>query len=228
MKLRHLLITIFFAFAILPTFGQVHLRITSLSRFPVSPTDTAYENRSYDSIQVAIQNTSNFILNNDNIVIYIVGNPALGVDSLYSDTALYTITPGTSTSILVPPYNFHPTHYDDGDNIVVVWPAARTTPYTCDSLIFHVYFVSLLANIDHPENSSFAIAPNPISDYIVLELPDDSGLKQVRIIDSLGRIMFTLKDGRNYIPTNEWSTGIYYLQYYDRTGKSISKKLVKS
>ncbi len=209
--------------------AQVHLRISSLNRFPVAPTDTAYENQTYDSITVDIQNIGNTILNNDNISVYIVGNPALGVDILYDDTtALYSIQMGSTTVIQIPTYSFHPTHFDDGDNIVVVWPAARQTPFIADSLTFHVYFISLLAGIEHSHSDPISIAPNPMSDYIVLDLPPEKAAKQVRIIDSSGRIFMNLREGRNYISTTNWTSGIYLLQYIDENGKNVSKRLIKN
>ena len=154
MKLRHLLLTILMAIGLINASAQVHLRVSSLSRFPVAPTDTAYESLSYDSIQVLVENIGNTILNADNIILYILGNPASGPDILYDDTnAVYTAQAGSVTPINSFTYNFRPTHFDDGDNIVVVWPAARYTPHTSDSLTFHVYFVSLLAGIDKPVES---------------------------------------------------------------------------
>lgn len=209
--------------------AQVHLRISSLSRFPVAPTDTAYENQSYDSIQVQIENIGNTLLNADNIILYIVGNPALGTDILYDDTsAIYSIQLGAVAQINSFSYNFRPTHFDDGDNIVVVWPAARYTPHTSDSLTFHVYFISLLAGLDPATKDPIIVSPNPVNDFIVLDLPQESTPKQVRILDALGKVLFNLKFGQNYIPTSNWAPGIYILQYTDNYGKQVSKRLIKN
>ena len=96
MKLRHLLLTILMAIGLVNASAQVHLRVSSLSRFPVAPTDTAYESLSYDSIQVLVENIGNTILNADNIILYILGNPASGPDILYDDTnAVYTAQAGS-------------------------------------------------------------------------------------------------------------------------------------
>ena len=229
MKLRHLLLTILMAIGLINASAQVHLRVSSLSRFPVAPTDTAYESLSYDSIQVLVENIGNTILNADNIILYILGNPASGPDILYDDTnAVYTAQAGSVTPINSFTYNLRPTHFDDGDNIVVVWPAARYTPHTSDSLTFHVYFVSLLAGIDKPVESPIMVAPNPINDYIVLDLPPEMASKQVRIIDHLGRTVFSLKEGQNYIPTDNWAPGMYLLQYTEKGGKQVTRRLIKN
>lgn len=229
MKLRHLLFVIFWATGILSASAQVHLRISSLSRFPVAPNDTAYESLTYDSIQISVENIGNTVLNSDNIIIFITGNPAGGPDVLYDDTsAIYSIQLGAVTGINASGYVFRPTHFDDGDNIVVVWPAARYTPHTSDSLTFHVYFVSLAGGISEPGKTPIVIAPNPVSDYVVVDLPPETGSKQVRILDPQGRIVFNLKNGQNYIPTSDWASGIYLLQYLDKDGKPVTKRLIKN
>ena len=229
MKLRYLFSTFFMAGILLSSSAQVHLRISGLSRFPVSPTDTAYESVTYDSIQIQVLNIGNTPLNSDNISILIVGNPAGGVDILYEDTAaLYNIQSGTSANINASGYVFRPTHFDDGDNIVVVWPAARFTPYIADSLTFHIYYVSLLASINLQGNDQIVISPNPVNDYIALEIPSNLEVKQVRIIDLFGRSIVTFKDGINYIPTSNWNSGLYILQYTDKFGKLINKRLIKN
>ncbi len=229
MKLRHLLLTILMAAGLITASAQVHLRISSLSRFPVAPTDTAYESQSYDSIQVQIENIGNTVLNVDNIILYIQGNPASGSDILYDDSsAYYSVQAGSVALINSFSYNFRPTHFDDGDNIVVVWPAARNTPYTSDSLTFHVYFVSLSGGIKHIENDPIIVSPNPVNDYIVLDLPPEMEAKQVRIIDHLGRIVFSLNEGQNYIPTDRWAPGMYLLQYTEKGGKQVTRRLIKN
>ena len=229
MKFRQLFLTVLMAFGAFTATAQVHLRIASLSRFPVAPTDTAYESLSYDSIQVQIENIGNTLLNADNIILYIVGNPALGQDILYDDTtAYYSAQAGSATPINGFTYNFRPTHFDDGDNIVVVWPAARNTPHTSDSLSFHVYFISLLAGLDPVSKDPIVVAPNLVNDFIVLDLPQETMSKQVRILDSTGKTLFNLKPGQNYISTSDWAPGIYLLQFTDIHGKSVSKRIVKN
>ena len=68
MKIRYLLLILLMTAMCQSLTAQVHLQISSLSRFPVSPTDTAYESLTYDSIQIQVQNIGNTPLNADNIV----------------------------------------------------------------------------------------------------------------------------------------------------------------
>ena len=229
MKIRYLLLILLMTAMCQSLTAQVHLQISSLSRFPVSPTDTAYESLTYDSIQIQVQNIGNTPLNADNISILIMGVPAAGPDILYEDTsALYSTQPGTTIFITTSGYVFRPTYFDDGDNIVVVWPQARLTPHIADSLIFHIYYVSLLGGLTHIDEEPITISPNPINDYIAFDLPPNIEAKQVRITDLLGRTVFQLKDGYNYIPTTYWTPGLYILKYTDRSGKLISKRLIKN
>jgi hypothetical protein len=228
MKLRYILLTFFMAGTLLSSTAQVHLQISSLSRFPVSPTDTAYESLTYDSIMIQVQNIGNTILNADNISILILGTPATGPDILYEDTnALYTLQGGSTALINASGFVFKPTHFDDGDNIVVVWPQARTTPHISDSLTFHVYYVSLLGSLTNIEEEPIIISPNPLNDFVALEIPSNLGAKQVRIVDIMGRTIISLNEGFNYIPTSDWTPGMYILQYINKSGHPVSKRLMK-
>ena len=229
MFLRRLPLTLLLLGGLISASAQVHLRVTSLSRFPVAPVDTAFESFTYDSIQVTVENIGSTVLNNDNILLFIMGNPANGYDTMYdSPNALFTIQPGTTANITVDSYSFKPVHFDDGDNIVVVWPQARSTPSVSDTLSFHVYFISLLAEIENPANREVIISPNPVSDYILLDIPEKMSLKQVRIIDILGNCVYNLSSGQNYISTSEWVSGIYFIEMTGSNGSQTTKKLLKN
>lgn len=227
MQIRRILTLCFFCLISITTFAQVHLRITSLSRFPVAPNDTAYESMVYDSILVDVQNIGNTILT-DNISIYLQSAPANQVDTIYNDTsATYTLQLGSSATIMSNGYRARPIHFDDGDNIVVVWPAARFTPYICDTLSFHVYFVSLVNLIKEQSASSISIGPNPSTNFILVDLPVKNTFKQVRIIDTKGSEIRQLSAGQNYISTTTWPNGIYFIEMIDLNGQKQVKKIVK-
>ncbi len=227
MQIRRILFLSFFCLISIGTFAQVHLRITSLSRFPVAPNDTAFESQIYDSILVQVQNIGNTILT-DNISIYLQSAPANQVDTIYDDSsATYTLQLGASTTISSNGYRARPIHYDDGDNIVVVWPAARFTPYTCDTLTFHVYFVSLINQIPDRLTPTISIGPNPSTSFILVDLPVKNTFKQVRIIDGKGAEIRQIESGENYISTSSWPSGIYFLELVDSNGRKQVKKIIK-
>ena len=205
--------------------AQVHLRITSLSRFPVAPTDTAFESLVYDSIQSTVENIGNSVLV-DNVSIFLRANPANQQDTIYDDSTVYTLQAGTSISIMSNGYRPKPTHFDDGDNIVVVWPAARTTPYTCDTLTFHVYFVSLINGIKLAENP-IHLGPNPVNDHLLVQIEPKNFLQQVRILDMLGNEILVLSPGQNFISTANWTAGIYFLETTNQNGTTFRRKIVK-
>ena len=205
--------------------AQVHLRITSLSRFPVAPTDTAFESLVYDSIQASVENIGNSVLV-DNVSIFLKANPTNQQDTIYDDSTVYTLQPGVAISLLSNGYRPKPTHFDDGDNIVVVWPAARTTPYSCDTLTFHVYFVSLISGIKMIENP-ILLGPNPVTDHLLVQIDAKNSLQQVRILDVLGEQILLLSTGQNFISTANWPAGIYFLETVYQNGTAFRRKIVK-
>lgn len=205
--------------------AQVHLRITSLARFPVSPTDTAFETSVYDTIETVVENIGNTVLV-DNVSIFLQANPANQQDTIYDDSTVYTLQVGASISLVSNGYRARPTHFDDGDNIVVVWPAARTTPYTCDTLTFHVYFVSISNGIKLIENP-ILLGPNPVTDHLMVQIDANNSLQQVRILDVLGKPMLTLSNGQNFISTANWPSGTYILETIYQNGFASRRKIVK-
>lgn len=228
MLLRRLLLLTFFSFAALTLTAQVHLRITSLSRFPVAPTDTAYEASTYDSVMVQVENIGNTVLfDNVSIFLQTTSNLQNLTDTIYSDTsAYYNLPPNQPLIITADSYRARPIHFDDGDNIVVVWPAARLSSYTCDTLTFNVYFVRI-NGIEEPKNDPIKLGPNPTSDYLVLDFPAKNSVKQVRIIDILGKEIYSLSPGQNYISTTAWAAGIYFLESLNNDGTRNVRKIIK-
>ncbi|MBK9411858.1 MAG: T9SS type A sorting domain-containing protein [Bacteroidetes bacterium] len=58
-------------------------------------------------------------------------------------------------------------------------------------------------------------------------MPLNIAAKQVRIVDMLGRTVIKLNEGFNYIPTSDWTPRMYILQYTDKSGKPVSRRLIK-
>lgn len=227
MKLRKILLFILFGMLTAAASAQPHLRISSLSRFPVSPNDTAYEAQVYDSITVQIDNIGNTVLV-DQYDVFMSARPA-DRDTLYyyPDTFQTVLQAGMTLIYNVDNFRFSPSHYDDGDNIIVVWPAARNTPnVTSDTLTFHIYFYSLTHSIPEDGLSPITFYPNPATDYILLQIPDKNVLKQVRIFDLSGRLLFDLPEGNAYIPISNWARGMYLLEMTGVKGERLVRKIV--
>jgi hypothetical protein len=227
MKLRKILLFILFGMMTVAASAQPHLRISSLSRFPVAPNDTAYEASVYDSITIQIENIGNTAIL-DQYDVFMSAHPA-DRDTLYNYTDTFnTVIQGGMTFVVVTNnFRFSPSHYDDGDNIIVVWPAARNTPnVTSDTLTFHIYFYSLTHSIPEEGLNPITFYPNPATDYILLQIPDKNTLKQVRIYDLSGRLLFDLPEGNSYIPISNWAKGMYLLEMVGVRGERLVRKIV--
>lgn len=225
MKLRSLFIFAFISVSIQLSFGQARLSITNLANFPIAGVDTAYDIQTYDSITITLSNTGNQAVTGGYDVM-LLGNPGL-IDTLFTDTsATLQIFPGDSIIARPLPYQFDLTHFDDGDNIVVVWPAARAAGVQADTLTIGVYFVRL-SGIDEPERSTLLAYPNPAIQFIKLESSPDNDVKYVRIIDSKGALVYYSTEFKSYIDVSRLYSGVYLIEIGQKDGKSRFAKIIR-
>jgi hypothetical protein len=202
------IIIVFFLLLSSPTVYSQHLSITGISgNLPLH--DTAYEAVAvYDSINISIINNDSVAFF-DTLDVFIRANlrPA---SYLYQGQSPDSIGPFNTITVLPPGYHFDPQYFDEGDNIVVIWPAARNIPYTTDSLIDSIYFQSI--NLV-PELNQFDITvfPNPSTDYIYLDGIDKIKTGQVRIYDILGKEYYDQPEIGRYVSIRHLPSGIYYL-----------------
>lgn len=225
MKLRSLFIFAFISVSIQLSFGQARLSITNLANFPIAGVDTAYDIQTYDSITITLSNTGNQAVTGGYDVM-LLGNPGV-IDTLFTDTsATLQIFPGDSIIARPLPYQFDLTHFDDGDNIVVVWPAARAAGVQADTLTIGVYFVRL-SGIDEPERRTILAYPNPAIQFIKLESSPDNDVKYVRIIDSKGALVYYSTEFKSYIDVSHLYSGIYLIEIGQKDGKSRFAKIIR-
>lgn len=201
----------------LPFVGQgQHLRIDSIAGFP---SDTASEALSYP-LQITVSNLDSVDFQ-DTLDILIRSDTTLATDTLASDTV--TILGFSSITMNNPNYVFSPTHFDDGDNIVVVWPQARNTSPSIDSSVYMVYFVSLAAGIPTvPYENLFY--PNPAVRY--LNLGDRMLFGQVRIFDMSGRLVSKLEVNQGLIFIDDLQPGMYLVETSIQ-GQIVVRRFVK-
>jgi len=225
MKLNRLLVLAFFCLGSNFSFSQARLAITDLTNFPIASQDTAYDIQSYDSILITIKNVGNQpVIDGYDVLLH--GNPGL-TDTIYTDTSsTIFLGPGDSLTVRPASYQFDITHYDDGDNIVVVWPAARTTGVSVDTLTIHVYFVRL-SGIDEPASRIIRAFPNPSRQYIQLETGPENDLRYVRIIDFKGEIVYSNTSYKGYIDLSLLNPGIYLVELGKKDGHSLFAKIIK-
>ena len=206
-------------------YSQTRLSITSIQGLPNSGADTVYYNTSYNNIQITIKNLGNQAFQGE-VDVMIMGGRGV-VDTLFTDSLSGTqLTPNDSTIKFPASYLFNTVHYVDGDNIVVVWPQARTTGVLIDSLSFNIHYVSI-QSVSELEKNSLIISPNPGTDFIRLEIPGNNHIEYVRIHDSTGRIVYETQEASQAIRVQNWKAGLYYIELGSHNSKYSGRLLIQ-
>ncbi len=199
-------------------FAQTHLKISNISGIPVTgiPNNIVYEANSYDSIYVTVVNddTTSF---SDSLSIFIKSGSIQFTDTLVHQSPV-NIASGDSISLFRSGYIFSPVYFEDGDNIVVVWPAARQTPIQTDSLSFTLFFVSLVANVSNIQDEPLILFPNPATKYIYFRGIEEIAIKQVRIYDIYGKIIYSNSSFQRYMSIEKWKPGLYFINLEKEDG----------
>lgn len=207
-KLFYLLLLIF---CISSLSAQTHLRISNIKGIPVSgiPNNTVYEVNTYDSIEVTVVNddTTSF---SDSITIYIKSGSIQFSDTLINETSV-NIASGDSITLHRMGFVFSRVYFDEGDNIVVVWPAARINPIISDSITFNIFFISLHASSPEIPKEEIILFHNPVSKYLSIEGLNLMDIKRVRIYDLRGKEIYNHSSIQQLIPIENLAPGIYLL-----------------
>ncbi len=193
-------------------FAQPRLRISLITGIPVTgiPNNVVYEANTYDSINVTIVNEDTLTFS-DSLTILIKSHSAQIADTLVQLTSV-SIAGGDSITLFRSNYVFSPVYFEDGDNIVVVWPSARLTPIQSDSLIFNLYFVSLLQSSNNIPNETIILFPNPATKFISINGLDKKDIKQVRIYDLSGKEVYNTSSIQKLIPIEDFKPAVYFIK----------------
>lgn len=206
-------------------YGQSHLRVISVSGLPVFPSDSITENTGYNiSVQISNEDSATF---SDTIDVFLRTDTANAIDTLVYNSVNTTIQPFDSTTLQTVNYIAKTTHYDDGDNIVVVWPQARSLGGISDSLSFHVYFIPLNAGFNNPSENPIILYPNPFNSYIGLKMDRKMNLKRVRIYNDLGQICLDETSPGYFIPVSFLEAGTYWLEVIGSNNSRQVFKIIK-
>jgi len=197
------------------------LVITNISGIPVFPAhvDTVTYSISVDVLNVDSANP--FI---DFIEISCSANnhlstliPAIGMDTILP---LDTITKSN------PQFHFTPANFDDGDNVVVIWPAAQNHPGIGDSTTIHIYYDSYVG-IDEPNRLPVKIYPNPATEFLYLGGLNEFKVKRVRIHDVIGKEIYNAIPASELIPIKYLTPGTYVISVESVDGRQRVIQFVK-
>ncbi len=188
--------------------------------------DTAFEaipNYVFSATVMNIDSSANTY--SDTIAIYLKAN-SKPVDVVYPGTFLDSLPPFVPIVKTNPQYHFTPNHFDDGDNIVVIWPQAISTPVQTDTFTTQIFFISLI-NVDEFESASLKVYPNPATEYLLLEGLSKISLKHVRIQDMQGRLKYEGIPSSDMISVKELSPGTYTITLERTDGKRKVLTMIK-
>ena len=204
----------------------IRLSIVSITGLPGTVfADTAHPNVSYDSVYIAVQNSGNSIFNGYIDILY-ESSPGL-IGTMYLDTGQGRTLGANATDTLHPlHFFFSSVYFDGGDNIVVVWPSARFSSVPSDSITINV-LVDPSIGIAEIEDMGVKIAPNPVTQYLRMQIPEGKRVKQVRIFDSTSRLLFT-GDGTDRLDFSDYDRGIYLVQLLFDNDRTARIRVVKN
>jgi len=74
-------------------------------------------------------------------------------------------------------------------------------------------------------NSLFSIYPNPVKEFINIELPNNDKILQVYVYNLLGKKILTTTENR--INLSKYENGIYFVQILTENGSRITKRIIK-
>lgn len=216
---------ILFLFIANNLFSQAHFTITDLIGLPTSGQDTAFSNSPYNNIIITIKNTGNQAFQGE-LDVFIMGSQQIS-DSLFVDSiGGTTLNINDSTDKFVNSYQFNSAHFIDGDNIVVVWPQARSMGVPVDTTTFHLYFVTI-QSVEEPDRKQLHISPNPGTDYIRLEMPDNNNLEQVRIFNTEGRLLYESSHSQELIRIKDWPSGLYFIEVIGKNSAYSGRLIIE-
>lgn len=128
---------------------------------------------------------------------------------LAGDSVLVTIT-----------HNVDPLYFMDGNNTVVIWPAANG--YQTTDTIFKDVFVIDFQEIDELTGNQLIVYPNPTSDYLYIKTV--ATLEKVRILNLEGKEIYS--SNQPLIDLSKYENGLYVLELKTESGKIVRKKIM--
>ncbi len=228
MKKSITILLFLFSFTTLSTYGQAGLSMSDSTTFLIGG-DTLTQGTTI-LYAGTVYNNSNQTYTGS--ITYYVGcdsTGAQGANTEFVDSTTIsgnTISPfdtmGHTDSIPIGP------QFKSGINTVVIWPVAdaMSSFVTMDSAKINVFVIDPLKITNLTVLDQLVLYPNPFSDKIWLLTKDNSSIEEVRIIDALGRTIYTdKKPSKQYIETGSLDQGVYLIEFIYKGEKRLIKTM---
>jgi len=87
--------------------------------------------------------------------------------------------------------------------------------------------ISTTMSIEDFSQKRLHIFPNPVSDFVTVELPENSNKGQLYVFDITGAIMQSeiINAESNRVNLSNLASGVYFISYFDENGKSWSAEV---
>jgi hypothetical protein len=196
------------------------LRVDSIIGWPEIVTDSQAV-----TMSILISNGGGTVFMGDLAILMNIPANDSTPDTLYYNPA-DTVMGNSFYDTITVTHTFYAADMDAGDNIVVVWPSSSQSAVVHDSLYLHLIF----NNIGIYENErilSLQLYPNPSGGNIHLRIAHAEKVEQVRVLDILGKEIFSFGEAVSSINVASLVEGIYFVEVKDRDGGLVVKKFFR-
>jgi hypothetical protein len=196
------------------------LRVDSIIGFPDIVTDSQAV-----LMSILVSNTGGTVFMGDLAILMNVPANDSTPDTLYFNPSDTVIGNSFYDTITVE-HIFYAADMDAGDNIVVVWPSSSQSSLVHDSLYLHL----ILNNIGINENEDLQavqLYPNPSAGHISLRIAHPEKVEQVRVLDILGKEIFSFAEAVSTMNVESLDQGIYFVEVKNRDGGLVVKKFFR-
>jgi hypothetical protein len=91
--------------------------------------------------------------------------------------------------------------------------------------VYRNFSLLLVLSTQEFTNSIFSIYPNPVSEFLNIEVPNNEKILQVSVYNLLGKKILTTTE--NSINLSKYENGIYLVKVLTKNGGSTTKKIIK-
>jgi len=123
-------------------------------------------------------------------------------------------------------HTFNAADLDDGDNIVVVWPASSQVSVIQDSLHFNLYFNHMGVE-ENGSPQTVQLFPNPSGEIVHLRIAYPEKVEQVRVYDVLGEDLLIFDSGVSRFNVASLSSGVYFVEVRNKDHSMVVKKFFR-